>query len=108
METIPFLKQSAAWVIGLTDKYRFNPFVRTAVHITLLQIALAVVMIGIFTWGVDYAQDRTITSISEHLSSAIVSGTTTASSLPLSIEEVRENAYSLIAFLIIALRLYAF
>ncbi|MES2995029.1 MAG: HAMP domain-containing sensor histidine kinase [Patescibacteria group bacterium] len=103
METIPFLKQFAAWATGLTDKYRFNPFVRTAVHITLLQIALAAVMIGIFTWGVDYAQDRTITSISEHLSSVIASGTTTVSSLPDSIAEVRENAYSLIAVLIIAL-----
>ena len=103
METIPFLKQFAAWVTGLTDKYRFHPFVRTAVHITLLQIALAVVMIGIFTWGLKYAQDQTITSISEHLSTAIVTGTTSDASLPRSIEQVREQAYGLVFFLIIAL-----
>lgn len=102
METTPSLKQFAAWVIGLTDKYRFNPFVRTAVHITLLQIALAIVMIGIFGWGVEYAQQRTVDSISLSISDA-VSGASSTRSLPESIEDVRQQAYGFIFVVIIAL-----
>lgn len=104
MEMIPSLKQCAAWVIGLTDKYRYNPFVRTAVHITLLQILLALVMVGIFTWAINYAQDRTVSTISERISEALATGTTSsATSLPDTIEEVREHAFELVFFVILAL-----
>jgi signal transduction histidine kinase len=105
METIPFLKQCAAWVIGLTDKYRYNPFVRTAVHITVLQIILALVMIGIFSWAIDYAQERTVSTISEHISNTLAGGTSTTESLPTTIEEVREHAYELVFFVIIGLNI---
>ena len=100
METTPSLKQFVAWVTGLTDKYRYNPFVRTAVHITVLQVILAVVMIGIFSWAINYAQQRTVSSISEHLSDVIAGGTTTPSDLPETIAQVRAHAYELVFFII--------
>lgn len=103
METIPSLKQFVAWAIGLTDKYRYNPFIRTAVHITALQIVLALIMIAIFSWAIDYAQDRTVTSISEHLTEVIATGTSAASDLPDAIAQVREHAYELVFFIILAL-----
>src|SRR3989344_8468220 len=103
METAPSLKQFVAWVTGLTDKYRYNPFVRTAVHITVLQVILAVVMIGIFSWAINYAQQRTVSSISEHLSDVIAGGTTTPSDLPETIAQVRAHAYELVFFIILAL-----
>lgn len=102
MKTNPSLKQFAAWVIGLTDKYRYNPFIRTAVHITLLQVILALVMIAIFSWAINYAQERTVSTISEHLSDAI-SGATTTEDLPTTIDQVRAHAYELVFFVILAL-----
>lgn len=102
--TTPSLKQSAAWVIGLTDKYRYNPFVRTAVHITVLQVVLALVMVGIFSWAIDYAQDRTVSTISERISEAIAGATTTpVRSLEETIDEVKEHAFELVFFVILAL-----
>src|SRR3989344_7073028 len=103
METSPSLKQFVAWVTGLTDKYRYNPFVRTAVHITVLQVILAVVMIGIFSWAINYAQQRTARSISEQLSDVIAGGTTTPSDLPETIAQGRAHAYDLVFFIILAL-----
>ncbi|MEK7511265.1 MAG: HAMP domain-containing sensor histidine kinase [Patescibacteria group bacterium] len=102
METIPSLKQCVAWVTGLTDKYRYNPFIRTAVHITVLQVILALVMIVIFSFAINYAQDRTVESISTHLSE-VVAGATTTSNLPEAIDDVRAHAYELVFFIILAL-----
>jgi signal transduction histidine kinase len=102
METTPSLKQFVAWVTGLTDKYRYNPFFRTAVHITVLQIVLAIAMIVIFSWAIKYAQDRTVNSITEHLTE-VVAGATTTSDLPSAIDQVREHAYELVFFIILAL-----
>ncbi|HYF28907.1 MAG TPA: HAMP domain-containing sensor histidine kinase [Candidatus Paceibacterota bacterium] len=101
METIPSLKQCAAWAIGLTDKYRYNPFIRTAVHITVLQIVLAIIMIAIFSWAIDYAQDRTLSSINEHVTD-LATGSD-PEDLSTAIREVRAHAYELVFFIILAL-----
>ncbi len=103
MKTNPSLKQFAAWVIGLTDRYRFNPFVRTAVHITLLQVVLAAIMIFVFSWAIRSAQESTVSSITQHIAVALQSGTTTGDSLPATIEDVRERTYESVFFFIIAL-----
>lgn len=103
MEKTPSLKQFAALVIGLTDKYRFNPFVRTAVHIILLQVVLALVMIAIFSWGVQSAQERTVNTITRHLAEAVSTGTTSDSDLPTTIEKVRERTFGFVFFLVIAM-----
>lgn len=102
--TTPSLKQFAAWAIGLTDKYRYNPFVRTAVHITALQVLLALIMVAIFGWAIEYAQDRTVTTISERISQAVSGATTTpVTSLEETIDEVRDHAFELVFFVILAL-----
>ncbi|HEX2792694.1 MAG TPA: HAMP domain-containing sensor histidine kinase, partial [Candidatus Paceibacterota bacterium] len=94
MQTTPSSKPFAAWATALTDKYRFNPFVRTTVHIILLQTLLAIVMIGVFVWGVRFAQESTVASITRSIMDAMSSGTTSIETLPESIEEVRQDTYT--------------
>ncbi len=102
METTPSLKRFAALVIGLTDKYRFNPFVRTAVHITLLQVVFAVIMIGVFTWAIDYTHDATIDTFTLYLSETGIL-TASPSDLPGAIDEVRNWTMMLVFLVIITL-----
>ncbi|HEX5774407.1 MAG TPA: HAMP domain-containing sensor histidine kinase [Candidatus Paceibacterota bacterium] len=103
MKTTPSLKQSAAWVIALTDKYRFNPFVRTAVHITLLQVVLALIMIAVFSWGIQSAQESTVNSITRSLAEAVETGTTSAEQLPMTIENVRKRTFGFVFLFVIAM-----
>ncbi|KND47497.1 MAG: two-component system, OmpR family, phosphate regulon sensor histidine kinase PhoR [Parcubacteria bacterium C7867-004] len=77
MQMHPSLKPSVAWVTDLTDKYRFNPFIRAAVHVILLQLALGLVSVVLFLVGIQYAQDQTIESISVGIQEAMVTGATT-------------------------------
>lgn len=98
-KTIPYLKQFAAWAIGLTDKYRYNLYVRTTVHIILLQIGLTVLTIGVFWWAVTYAQQSVVNTISDHIAK-LLSGeaTTTPGLLPVALEDARRETLVL-AFL---------
>ena len=103
MEIHPSLKPSAAWVTDLIDKYRFNPFYKTATNVILLQLLLALISIGLFLIGIGYVQENTLESISLHIYDAILAGaTTTAATLPESIEAVRDQTF-LYAFLGIVL-----
>jgi len=84
-----------AWVTDLIDKYRFNLFYKTATHVVGLQIVLALISIVVFVWGVQYAQDRTIGTISEQIQQArAVGATTTPSNLPESIDAVKDQAFT--------------
>lgn len=104
MEKIPSLKQFAAWAIGLTDKYRFNPFVRTAVHIFALQVVLALVMIAVFSWGVRSAEQNAVASISQHITDLLLAGTTTTTvDLPTTIEDARRQTFALVLVIIVTL-----
>lgn len=98
-KTIPSLKQFAAWAIGLTDKYRYNLYVRTTVHIILLQIGLTVLTIGVFWWAVTYAQQSVVNTISTHIAE-LLSGeaTTTQGLLPVAIEAARRETLTLAFF----------
>ncbi len=89
----PSLKPYAAWVTDLTDRYRFNPFTRTAAHIIGLQLLLALIMVGIFAWGIQSAQNATIGSVNQHIAEAILHGTSTTDSLPQDIDAVRNRTF---------------
>ena len=84
------LKPSAALVIGLTNKYRFDLFFRTTVHIVALEIFSVLVTLAVFWWAIDYAQGELVRLIIEHLNQAILAfPQTPPESLPQAIEGVR-------------------
>lgn len=94
MQMLPSSKPSVAWVTDLIDKYRYNLFVKTAIHVVGLQVVLALISIVAFVWGVHYAQERTVETITAQIAQALVEGaTTTPSSLPGAIDAVKETAY---------------
>ncbi len=86
-------KPSAAWVTDLIDKYRYNLFVKTAIHVVGLQIVLALISIVVFVWGVHYAQERTVETITTQIAQALAENATTTSSLPDTIDAVKDEAY---------------
>lgn len=101
--TIRFLKPFAAWVTDLTDRFKHDPDVRTTTLVILLQIGLALLSLMVFSWTLQYAQKDTIGSIAEHVHEVVTHETTSTSSLPVSIEQVRNRAYLLVALGIIFL-----
>jgi len=90
----PSLKRFAAWATGLTDSYRFNPFVRATVNVILLQVLLVALTIGVFVWAIGYSQNQTVDSISTHIEQAVGGATPETGSLPRSIEDVRSRTLS--------------
>lgn len=95
MQMHPSSRPSVAWVTDLIDKYRFNLFYKTATHVVGLQIVLALISIVLFVWGIQYAQERTVGTISLQIQEAILSGaTTTPANLPDAVDAVREQAYT--------------
>jgi signal transduction histidine kinase len=91
---IPFSRPSAAWVTDLTDKYRFSPNVQTTVQIIILQVGLTLLSILVFGWAIRYAQDDTIGFITQHIHDLVTGATTSNSTLPQSIAEVRTRTYA--------------
>lgn len=88
---IPYLKRFAEWVIDLTDRYRYNLFTKTTVHIILLQVILSLVTIIVFWWAIGYAQQNLIASISSHINDVMLGRATITGDLPKSIEDVRQE-----------------
>lgn len=76
------------------DKYRFNPNVRTTVHIIVLQLGLTLLSIVIFGWAIQYAEVDTLKSITEHVHNVVTGASTSPESLPASIDAVRNRTYS--------------
>lgn len=60
-------KPFGALVTDLTDRYRFNPYVRSTVHVILLQILLTILTIGVFAWGLQYSQPQTLPDSIAHV-----------------------------------------
>lgn len=90
----PSLKPSVAWGTDLIDKFRFNPYIRTATYVVLLQLLLAVITIAIALWAVHYTQKHTVGTISTQITEALLTGaTTTAVSIPEMIESLKEQTY---------------
>ncbi len=67
MQTHPSSKPSVAWVTDLTDKYRYNLFYKTATNVVGLQVVLALISLLILDWGIEYAQERTLSAISDRV-----------------------------------------
>lgn len=91
-----------ALVTDLTDKYRFNPYVRTTVNVILLQIILTILTIAVFGWGIQYSQTNTLGSISTHIKDA-AAGTPMQTTLPESIANVRSETLTYVFLLLIVL-----
>ncbi|HYE23059.1 MAG TPA: HAMP domain-containing sensor histidine kinase [Candidatus Paceibacterota bacterium] len=85
----PSLKRFAAWATGLTDNFRFNPFVKATTVIIILQIVLVTFKIGVFWWAIQYVQDVTVDAISDHITLA-AQGLATPESLAAEISRVRQ------------------
>ena len=90
----PSLRPFVAWATDLIDKYRYNPFYKTAANVILLQLALAILSIVLFLAGIQYVQDSTLESVARHIAEAVAKGaTSTPDSLPQSIDRVRSDAF---------------
>ncbi len=96
MPTHPSSKPSVAWVTALTDKLAASPALRAGLMIVGIQVLLTIITIAAFGWGLSYAQEQTVLTISQHLTQ-----TTSAEDLPTAISNVREQAFSTV-FLFVA------
>lgn len=89
--TIPSSKQFVAWVTGLTDKYRHNPYIRSTVNIILLQVVLTTIIIIAFGVALHYAQQGTVATISQSIATALESGATSTPDLSEGIKDARNE-----------------
>ncbi len=106
MQTHLSSKPSGAWVTDLIDRYRYNLFMKTATHVVGLQIALALLTAVLFVWGVEYVQDRTISSIGTTIIEGIFNDSPASSeSIAAGVAEVSQETYFLIAFLLVLLNI---
>lgn len=97
-------KLSVAWVTALTDKLAASPALRAGLMIVGIQVLLTAITIAAFGWGLSYAQEQTVLTISQHLAQAVSpsSHATSTLDLPSAIALVREQAFSTV-FLFVAL-----
>jgi two-component system sensor histidine kinase CiaH len=98
-----YLKRFGEWVTGLTDSYRFNPFVQATVHIIAIMVILAALLITISGWVIQYAQNNTVGSISYHLQEAVHGSSDGAATLPKDIADVRDRTLAFVFAGLIAL-----
>ncbi|MDB5264522.1 MAG: Two-component system, OmpR family, phosphate regulon sensor histidine kinase PhoR [Parcubacteria group bacterium] len=104
--TIPYLRQYVAWATALIHRYKANLFFRAATHIAVLTFLLAIAMLVVFGWSIQYAQDKTITVLGERAQERALTGTT-VESLPDAIERVGFSSFWYF-FVLIALVITAF
>ncbi len=91
----PSLKPFAAWATDLIDRFRFNLFYRTAAHVILLQVALALVSILIFAWSIQAAEERTALAITAEVENLLAgNAASTTSGLPEIADVLKERAYT--------------
>lgn len=95
-QQIPSLKRFAEWVTDLTDRYRYDPTLRTTLQIVILQVGLTALSVVIFGWAIQYAQEDTIGSITRHVEQVVSGVTTSPTQLPETIEEVRNRTYAVV------------
>lgn len=98
----PYLKRFAAWVTALTDNVRFNPFTKATILIVALQVALVSIKIGVFWWAINYVQDVTVDTISDHITLA-AQGLAEPGTLAADITRVRQEALILVFSGLVAL-----
>lgn len=102
MQTHPSSKLSVAWVTDLIDKYRFNPFYKTATHVIGLQVLLGVLKVALFLCALFYIQGNAAQIIGTYL------GQDTDASLVLggSLEELLMRTFILLLATLIVLNVF--
>jgi signal transduction histidine kinase len=98
-----YLRQFAAWVTGLTDKYRINPYFKATVNIVVIQCILAVLLIGITSWSIEYAQSHTAGSVARHITLAQQVGSSSINSIPEALARVRTKILTYVILSLIVL-----
>lgn len=93
MQTHPSSKPSVAWATALINKIMASPSLRAGLAIVGIQLLLTAITIGVFGWGLSYAQEQTVLTISQHLAEAVSSPATSTEDLPSAISLVREQAF---------------
>jgi signal transduction histidine kinase len=84
-----YLKQFGAWATELTNKYKYNPFLKSTIHIFAIQLLLGILLIAITGWAIQYAQTNTVGSINHHIELAQQGTPNELQTLPEAIERVR-------------------
>ena len=100
---IRYLKPFVAWVTELTDKYRVNPFFRATVRIVMLQCVLALLLIAITGWSIQYAQSHTAGSVTRHIAQAQQTGSTSLGTIPQALARVRNKTLTYVFIALIVL-----
>lgn len=67
MKVRHYLRRLGGSVIGLRDRVRYDLFFRTTAFIIAVQIASAILMLGIFWWALQYTQTNLIDSIADYI-----------------------------------------
>lgn len=86
-----FSKPSAELGTALTDRYRYNPYVRSTINIILLQVLLILVILFAFGYALKFQQESTVSTISRTIQNAIIGGVSGTPSLNDSLQEVRDT-----------------
>jgi len=90
----------AASVTALTDRYRYNPYVRSTVNIILLQVLLTIIIVLVFGYALRFQQDNTLATINR---TDDPSTRTVSAPLERSLEDVRDTTlqYALVGLVLL-------
>ncbi|MDP3402777.1 MAG: hypothetical protein Q8S35_02370, partial [bacterium] len=93
-----------AWVTDLTDKYRYNLFYKTATNVVGLQVILALISLLILAWGIGYAQERTLSAVSDRVVNGVfLDSSASSQSLAQTLETVSSETHLYAAIILIVL-----
>jgi signal transduction histidine kinase len=96
-------KRFEALVTDLTDKYRHNPYVKSTVNIIVLQFTLSIFTIAVFAWGIQYSQNHTLGTISDHIRAVVHGDPANIPNLAQTVTEVRTRTIAYVFFTLILL-----
>jgi signal transduction histidine kinase len=104
MQTLTlYSKRFVAWVTGLTDSYRFNPFIRASTNIIGIMVILGFLLIVISQWSIQHAQNDTVGSIRYHIQQAADGHEDSVESLPTAIQNIRDTTLTYVFIGLVAL-----
>lgn len=105
---IRFSKLSGVSAIGLTNKYRYNPYVRSTINIIVLQVLLALLVILIFGYVLRAQQEQTVATIIGNIEASVEAmraGTRRPTDLDATLDEVHDDTlrYTLLGIVLITI-----
>lgn len=104
MQTLPSSKPYVAWATDLIDKYRYNLFLKTTTNVVVLQVVLALVSLLVLAWGIEYAQERTLSAVGERIVNGVFQDSPASSqSLTHAVESVSNETHLYAAIILIVL-----